>query len=110
MISKGAKIIFHHGFTISIMVRERYTGEIVAENEVVAKLFTEFRSFTASKHEVGQCKGTTRKPEKNQLSRLPQFRAPLLNGAPLSTGLVAVESSGKVVKGMVDRFAKSSTN
>lgn len=85
MISKGAKIIFYHDFTISIIVRKRYTREIVAENEVVVKLFTEFRSFTTSKHEVGQCKGTTRKPEKNQLSHLPQFRAPLLNGTPLPT-------------------------
>lgn len=85
MIPKGAKIIFHHDFTISIIVRERYSREIVIENEVVAKLFTEFRSFTTSKHELGQCKETTRKSEKNQLSRLPQFRAPLLNGAPLST-------------------------
>jgi len=112
MIPKGAKIIFYHDFlpTISIIVRKRYSKEIVTENEIVAKLFTEFRSFTTSKHEVGQCEKTTRRSEKNQLSPSSPISSAIIKRRTSFNGWVAIESSGKVVKGMVDRFAKSSTD
>lgn len=84
--------------------------EIVIENEVVAKLFTEFRSFTTSKHEVGQCKRNNKKAWKESTVPSSSISSAIIKRRTSFNDLVAVESSGEVVKGMVDRFAKSWTD